>query len=115
MDLFKKPGENDRAFIFRIGRAKEQGIIDLTWEAIADIFNKELTEIKGVEEEFSASTYRQQYRLAVLYYEDVFKDMVSNENNLGHPLYIYAILTTFGVKNPVKLILTTLGISLNIP
>lgn len=83
MDLFKKPGENDRAFIFRIGRAKEQGIIDLTWEAIADIFNEELTEIKGVEEKFSASTYRQQYRLAVLYYEDVFKDMVINENNLA--------------------------------
>ena len=82
MELFKKKGENDRAFIFRIGQAKEQGIIDLTWDAIAEIFNKNLTEIKNPEENLSASTYRQQYRLAVLYYEDVFKDMVSEENNI---------------------------------
>lgn len=83
MELFKRQGENDRAFIFRIGRAKEQGIIDLTWDTIADIFNKELTEIKGPDEKLSPSTYRQQYRLAVLYYEDVFKDMVSNENDVA--------------------------------
>lgn len=83
MDLFKRQGENDRAFIFRIGRAKEQGVIDLTWETIAEIFNDELTEIKGPDERLSASTYRQQYRLAVLYYEDVFKDMVSNENDIA--------------------------------
>ena len=83
MDLFKKQGENDRAFIFRIGRAKEQGLIDLNWDAITDIFNKELTEIKGADEKFSASTYRQQYRLAVLYYEDVFKDMLSNQTDIA--------------------------------
>ena len=83
MELFKKKGENDRAFIFRIGQAKEQGIIDLTWDNIADILNENLTEIKSPEEKLSASTYRQQYRLAVLYYEDVFKEMTSNENNIA--------------------------------
>lgn len=74
MELFKKPGENDRQFIFRIGRAKESGAIDLSWQEITDIFNRELTELKGPEDRLSASTYQQQYRIAVLYYEDVFKD-----------------------------------------
>lgn len=74
MELFKKVDENDRQFIFRIGRAKENGSIDLNWQEIADLFNKELTEIKGPEDKLSASTYQQQYRIAVLYYEDVFKD-----------------------------------------
>jgi predicted phosphodiesterase len=83
MELFKKQGENDRAFIFRIGRAKEQGIIDLSWDVIADIFNKELTEIKTPEEKLSVSTYRQQYRIAVLYYEDVFKEMDVDANNVA--------------------------------
>ena len=66
MDLFKKAGENDRQFIFRVGRAKESGLIDLSWQEITDIFNRELTEIKGPEDRLSASTYQQQYRIAVL-------------------------------------------------
>ena len=45
MDLFKKAGENDRQFIFRVGRAKESGLIDLRRQEITDIFNRELTEI----------------------------------------------------------------------
>ena len=40
MDLFKKKGENDRQFIFRLGRAKEQGIIDLDWKQLTEIFNR---------------------------------------------------------------------------
>ena len=74
MDLFKRDNECDRQFIWRIGKAKEQGYIDLSWDEIADIFNEELTEIKTKEEKMSSSTYRQQYRIACLYYEDVFKE-----------------------------------------
>lgn len=80
MDLFKKAGENDRQFIFRVGRAKESGLIDLSWQEITEIFNRELTEIKGPEDRLSASTYQQQYRIAVLYYEDVFKEQCMTED-----------------------------------
>lgn len=82
MDLFKRKGENDRQFIFRLGRAKEQGIIDLDWKQLTDIFNRELTELKGPEDSLSVSTLQQQYRIAVLYYEDVFKDMKLSEEHL---------------------------------
>lgn len=74
MQLCKRPGENDRQFIFRIGRAKENGTLDLSWSEITDIFNKELTEIKGQEDRLATSTYQQQYRIAALYYEDVFRE-----------------------------------------
>lgn len=82
MDLFKKQGENDRQFIFRLGRAKEQGIIDLDWKQLTEIFNKELTELKGPDDNLSVSTLQQQYRIAVLYYEDVFKDMNLSEEHI---------------------------------
>lgn len=75
MDLFKRKEENDRQFIFRMGRAKEQGLIDLSWQELTDIFNRELTDIKGKADKLSASTYQQQYRIALLYYEDVFEHM----------------------------------------
>lgn len=81
MDLFKKKGENDRQFIFRLGRAKEQGIIDLDWKQLTDIFNQELTELKGPDDKLSVSTLQQQYRIAVLYYEDVFKNMNLSEEH----------------------------------
>lgn len=82
MDLFKKQGENDRQFIFRLGRAKEQGIIDLDWKQLTEIFNKELTELKGPDDKLSVSTLQQQYRIAVLYYEDVFKDMNLSDEHI---------------------------------
>ena len=82
MDLFKKKGENDRQFIFRLGRAKEQGIIDLDWKQLTDIFNQELTELKGPDDKLSVSTLQQQYRIAVLYYEDVFKNMNLSEEHM---------------------------------
>lgn len=81
MDLFKRENENDRQFIFRLGRAKEQGLIDLDWQQLTDIFNRELTDIKNGADKLSASTYQQQYRIAVLYYEDVFKGYDTNNNN----------------------------------
>lgn len=81
MDLFKRDNECDRQFIWRIGKAKEQGYIDLSWDEIADIFNEELTEIKTKEEKMSSSTYRQQYRIACLYYEDVFKEELESTTN----------------------------------
>lgn len=82
MDLFKRQGENDRQFIFRLGRAKEQGIIDLDWKQLTEIFNRDLTELKGPDDKLSVSTLQQQYRIAVLYYEDVFKNMNLSEEHL---------------------------------
>ena len=81
MDLFKRENECDREFIWRIGRAKEQGLIDFSWDEITDIFNEELTEVKAVDEKLSASTYRQQYRIACLFYEDVFKGLLNETTN----------------------------------
>jgi hypothetical protein len=82
--LKKKTNETDREFIWRLGSAKEQGLIDLDWKQLTDIFNAELTELKSKDEILSESTYRQQYRIAVLYYEDVFKkkDMSEEDKKL---------------------------------
>ena len=40
-DLKKRDGENEEKYIFRLGQAKDSGLIDMDWTELADIINKE--------------------------------------------------------------------------
>ena len=40
-DLHRLEGENEEQFIFRLGSAKDSGNLDMSWDEIADIINKE--------------------------------------------------------------------------
>ena len=42
MNLNKMPNENDNQYIWRLCSAKDSGLLDLSWNELADIFNKEL-------------------------------------------------------------------------
>ena len=43
--MFKRlDNENEEQFLWRIGQAKDNGLLDLSWEEIADIVNKEFRE-----------------------------------------------------------------------
>ena len=77
-DYKKKDNETDLAFIFRLGEAKSLGLIDDTWEELADIFNKEL---HGNKKEFGESAYRKKYSIMKEAKDDVFSfgtDMISS-------------------------------------
>lgn len=58
IDLSRKAGETELAYIQRLGTAKDNGLIDMTWSELADVFNKNLRE-NGVR--YTESAYRKKY------------------------------------------------------
>lgn len=58
IDLSRKAGESEIAYIRRLGEAKDTGLIDMTWQELASVFNKNLRD-PGVE--WGESAYRKKY------------------------------------------------------
>lgn len=71
-DLHKLENENEEQFTFRLGQAKDSGVLDLSWDEIANIINKEF---RTDESEYRCeAAYRKPYQQAKRYYEaNVFK------------------------------------------
>ena len=73
----KSPDESELQYIWRMCSAKDAGVIELTWEELAEILNKELI---GDESEFlGESAYRKKYQQARAFYDEVFSKMISDE------------------------------------
>ncbi len=78
MDIKRQEGESEEQFIWRLGRAKDAGTLDLGWEEIADIVNKEFREDDS--EYRNESAYRKPYQQAKRFYEaGVFKDLTTEQ------------------------------------
>ena len=80
-DILKKlPDENESQYIFRVGRAKDAGLIDSTWEDLSSRLNMEL----GIDEtEWRGScAWRKRYRVMQQAYDDVFSKQSFNELQL---------------------------------
>lgn len=77
-DLKKRDGENEEKYIFRLGQAKDSGLIDMDWTELADIINKEC---RNDESEYrTEAAYRKPYSDAKRYYEaGVFGDYKDND------------------------------------
>ena len=81
MDVKKQPTETESAYIWRLGQAKDNGILDLTWTEIADLINKEFRE--DVSEYRSESAYRKKYTIVKEFAEgDVFRNPSSEADYL---------------------------------
>lgn len=69
--LTKQINENEDQYIWRIGQAKDSGVINYTWEELTPILNAELgieeTEWKG------SSAFRKSYRWMQRAYDNVFR------------------------------------------
>lgn len=86
MNLKKEAYENDEQFIWRLCQAKDSGLLDMNWNEIADIINKEL----GMGDmPFTASAYRKPYQQAKRFYDagvfgdiDESADMVAQKHEL---------------------------------
>lgn len=76
IDIRKHDTENELEYIWRVCQAKDAGLIDLSWDSIADIFNEELRD-EGVE--WTSSAYRKPYQSAKEYYDKVFKKMIDDK------------------------------------
>lgn len=80
--LSRKVGENEEQFLWRIGQAKDSGLIDLDWKEIADLMNKEF---RGDESEYrSESAYRKLYQYARKFYESgAFKQYATEDDYIN--------------------------------
>lgn len=59
-------GENEERYIWRLGRYKDSGLIDMSWDELADVINKET----GNEDmPYSSAAYRKPYQQAKRFYE----------------------------------------------
>ena len=79
IDLHRLENENEEQFVFRLGQAKDSGNLDMSWDEIANIINKEF---RSDESEYrSEAAYRKPYQQAKRYFEaNVFKTY-SNEDS----------------------------------
>ena len=69
--------ENLEHFIWRLGQAKDSGILDMSWDDIADVINKE---IGNEDMPFSSSAFRKPYQQAKRFYDaGVFGEMSDGE------------------------------------
>lgn len=79
--LNRKAGENEEQYLWRLGQAKDSGLIDLDWNEIADIMNREFREDES--EYRSESAYRKLYQCAVkLFNAGVFDRYTSKDERI---------------------------------
>lgn len=72
MILHREPNENEEQFLWRLGQAKDSGVLDMDWSEIADLMNKEFREDET--EYRKESAYRKAYANAKKFHEaGVFK------------------------------------------
>ena len=65
--------ESEEQFLWRIGNAKDSGVLDLSWDEIANIMNKEFRE--DISEYRSEAAYRKPYQQAKRFFESgIFKN-----------------------------------------
>ena len=78
IELRRLPGENEEQFIWRLGRAKDSGELDMDWEEVANIINREF---RANEDEYRVSSaYRKPYQQAKRFYESgVFESLTGDE------------------------------------
>lgn len=78
IDLHRREGETEESFIWRIGRLKDSGELDLEWPQIAAIINREF---RADETEYrEESAYRKPYQQAKRFYEaGVFEDLTTEK------------------------------------
>lgn len=66
LDLARLQNENEEQYLWRLGQLKDSGKIDLGWEDIANILNKEF---RTDDTEYRESAYRKPYSQAKRFYE----------------------------------------------
>lgn len=78
--LQKLPNENESQYIWKVGQAKDSGIIDSTWEELTPILN---TQCGISEEDFrGSSAWRKRYRVMQQAWDDVFSKKEFSESHV---------------------------------
>lgn len=67
MELRKNKRQNEEQFIWRLGQAKDSGVLDMDWTGIADVVNAQCREDES--EYRTEAAYRKPYQQAKRFYE----------------------------------------------
>ena len=77
MDLHMNESENLEKYIWRLGQAKDSEAIDMSWDEIGDVINKE---IGNEDMPYSSSAFRKPYQQAKRFYDaGVFSEISNGE------------------------------------
>lgn len=76
LTLRKKPTETELGYIWRVGKLKDDGQLDMTWGELVNVMNKQL---RDPDEEWSESAYRKKYALIRDAYEQIFSSYQDND------------------------------------
>lgn len=78
--LQKLPNENESQYIWKVGQAKDSGLIDSTWEELTPILNTQC----GISEEDyrGSSAWRKRYRVMQQAWDDVFSKQKFTDEHL---------------------------------
>ena len=84
-DVRRKPDENEEQFLWRLGQAKDNGLLEADWTEIADVMNEEFREDES--EYRGESAYRKSYQHAKKFFDSqVFStangDTLENFDNI---------------------------------
>lgn len=77
IDFHKLPNECERAYLWRIGVAIENGTAGVTWEEATPYINREWREDES--QYRTSSAYRKQVQYVIPFYEEVFSKMENGE------------------------------------
>jgi UDP-2,3-diacylglucosamine pyrophosphatase LpxH len=80
LNLHKSEFENEEQYLWRLGQAKDNGQLDMNWNEIADIVNKELS---YEDKPFSEAAFRKPYQQAKRFYEAGVFQINSNNNSIS--------------------------------
>ena len=78
-ELRRKPDESELSYVWRVGKMKDDGIINMTWSELAEVINRQFRE---PDEYYSESAYRKKYALLRDAAEQIFTGGDSDEYHL---------------------------------
>jgi len=82
MELQRREDESLAAYVWRVGQAKANGLIDESWDMIAEIANPQFFDDEA--NYLGESAYRKRYSIAKEFYDGVFRDL--NEHKMNNKM-----------------------------
>ena len=74
IDVHRLENENEESFIWRLGQAKDSGLLDIDWNGVADLINREFREDES--QYRTEAAYRKCYQQAKRFFEaGVFNEL----------------------------------------
>ena len=75
----RQQNESEEEYLWRLGEAKDSGLLDMTWEELTNIINKEFREDETLYRK--ESSYRKRYADAKKFKTNVFEKLGSETSN----------------------------------